>query len=185
VGETLEALDGLVRAGKVRAIGACNVDAPYLVSARDASAARDIARFGTVQNSYSLLDREPEREVLPFCAREGLGFTPFSPLAGGWLAGRYRRGTAPPTGSRMTLRPEGGAQYENDRTFDALERLEAAARARGVDMPTLAIAWLLGEPRVSSIIVGPRRPEHLEPVRRALDLKLDAGERAELAALFA
>jgi len=184
VGETLAALDDLVRAGMVRAIGACNVDAAFLESARNAGGGQGAPRFQSIQNAYSLLDRAAEAEVLPFCAREGLGFTPFSPLAGGWLAGRYRRGTPPPDGSRMTLRPEGGRRYQNERTFEALDRLEAAARARGVDTATLAIAWLLGEPRVSSLIVGPRRPEHLEPARRALDLKLGANERAELSALF-
>ena len=184
VGDTLAALDGLVQAGKVRAIGACNVDAAYLTSAHDAGAAREVARFATVQNSYSLLDRAAENEVLPFCAREGLGFTPFSPLAGGWLAGRYRRGTPSPPGSRMATRPEGGRHYQNDRTFDALERFEAAARARGVDAATLALAWLLTEPRVSSVIVGPRRPEHLAPARRALDVELSSSDRAELSALF-
>lgn len=184
VGETLEALDGLVRAGKVGAIGACNVDGSFLEQARGASEARGLGRFATVQNSYSLLDRTAETQVLPLCAREGLGFTPFSPLAGGWLAGRYTRAAPPPPGSRMTLRPEGYLQYRNSRTFDALDRFEAAARARGTDGATLALAWLLAEPLVSAVIAGPRRPGHLEPARRALDLRLTGSDRAELAALF-
>jgi aryl-alcohol dehydrogenase-like predicted oxidoreductase len=185
VGETLTALDWIVRSGKVRAIGACNVDGAFLTRARAASVALDVPGFASVQNSYSLLDRTVEEEVLPHCERERLGFTPFSPLAGGWLAGRYRRGTPPPVGSRMATRPEAGRRYENDRTFDALDRFEAAARARGVTMAALALAWLLAEPRVSSVIVGPRLPEHLAPARQALDLKLGASDRAELAAMFA
>jgi aryl-alcohol dehydrogenase-like predicted oxidoreductase len=184
IGETLEALDGLVRSGKVRAIGACNVDGAFLERALAASGSRGLARFAVVQNSYSLLDRAAESEVLPICAREGLAFTPFSPLAGGWLAGRYRRGAAPPPGSRMTMRPEGYRRYENDGMFDALDRFTSAARARGVDPATLAIGWLLGEPRVSSLIVGPRRPEHLAPVSRALGLTLGEADRAEISALF-
>src|SRR5262245_6081881 len=139
VGDTLAALDELVRAGKVRAIGACNVDGSYLTRAREAGAASGVPGYASVQNSYSLLDRAAEAEVLPLCARDGLGFTPFSPLAGGWLAGRYRRGAPPPGGSRMATRPEGGRQYENDRTFDALDRFGAAARERGVDTATLAL----------------------------------------------
>src|SRR5262249_59352162 len=93
--------------------------------------------------------------------------------------GTARRGV-----SRMATRPEGGRRYENDRTFDALERFEAAARARSVDTATLALAWLLADPRVSSVIVGPRRPEHLAPARRALEMKLGASRRAELSDVF-
>jgi aryl-alcohol dehydrogenase-like predicted oxidoreductase len=93
-----------------------------------------------VQNEYSLLRRDEAEEVLLVCEREGLGFTPFSPLAGGWLAGRYRRGEAYPEGSRMTLRPGPYADLERDDTFDALEAFEDAARSRGVDAATLAIA---------------------------------------------
>jgi len=100
IAETAGALDELVAAGKIGAYGLSNVDGAQLVEALDAGA------FGWVQNSYSLLDREAEHEVLPLCAERGLGFTPFSPLAGGWLTGKYRRGEEPPAGSRMTLRPE-------------------------------------------------------------------------------
>jgi len=181
---TLEALDDLVRAGKVGALGASNVDAPYLERALALSEAEGLVRFQWVQNSYSLLERDDARDLLPLCEREGLGFTPFGPLAGGWLTGKYRRGAPPPEGSRMTTRPEAYEQFRNDRVFDALEALEAAARERGVDMAALALAWLLADERVTSVIVGPRRPEHLEPVRAALDLRLTPSEAAELEALF-
>jgi len=184
VAETLETLDGIVRAGKAGAIGASNVDGEYLGGAIASSDAAGRARFASVQNAYSLLDRTAEKEVLPLCAREGLGFTPFSPLAGGWLAGRYRRGVPPPAGSRMTLRPEGYRHLENTGTFDALDRFAAAARARGVDTATLALAWLLAEPRVTAVIIGPRGPAHLEPAVRALGLTVNPTERAELGALF-
>jgi aryl-alcohol dehydrogenase-like predicted oxidoreductase len=138
-----------------------------------------------VQNSYSLLDRAAEQDVLPLCAEEGLGFTPFSPLAGGWLTGKYRRGEAPPAGSRMTLRPGPYEHLRVDATFDALEGLDRLAADRGTGGAALAIAWLLGDPRVTAVVVGPRRPEHLEPALVALERPVTDAERVELARLFA
>jgi 1-deoxyxylulose-5-phosphate synthase len=183
--ETLLALDELVRAGKVRAIGASNVDAAQLEEALETSARLGIARFEWVQNEYSLLRREAERDVLPVCEREGLGFTPFSPLCGGWLAGRYRRGEPYPVGSRMTLRPEPYLELAQPDTFAGLERFYAAAAERGVDPATLAIAWVLSRPRVTAVIVGPRTPRQLEPALSAVELRLSERERDELAGLFA
>jgi aryl-alcohol dehydrogenase-like predicted oxidoreductase len=136
-----------------------------------------------VQNSYSLLDREAE-DVLDFCAKRGIGFSAFSPLAGGWLAGRYRRGEPFPPGSRMTMRPEPYLHLDDDAVYRGLEALEAAARERGVDTATLAVAWLLFDPRVTAVVLGPRRPEHLEPALAALDLELPGTERDQLASLF-
>jgi aryl-alcohol dehydrogenase-like predicted oxidoreductase len=136
-----------------------------------------------VQNSYSLLDRESE-DVLEYCATHGIGFSPFSPLAGGWLAGKYRRNRPPPPGSRMTMRPEPYLHLDDEAVYDGLDRLKVAATDRGVDMPTLAIAWLLADPRIAAVVVGPRRPEHLEPAIAALDVELSPSERDELASLF-
>jgi aryl-alcohol dehydrogenase-like predicted oxidoreductase len=181
---TLRTLDELVREGKVGAIGASNVDAEYLERALALSDAEELARFQWVQNSYSLLERDDERDVLAVCEREGLGFTPFGPLAGGWLTGKYRRGAPLPEGSRMTMRPEGYEHFVDDRTFDVLEAFEAAARERGVDMAALALAWLLADERVTSVIVGPRRPEHLDPARAALELRLTPAEADQLTSLF-
>jgi aryl-alcohol dehydrogenase-like predicted oxidoreductase len=180
--ETLGAFDELVRAGKVGAIGASNVDRGYLEEALAISEREGFVRFEWVQNSYSLLDREAEAGVLPFCIENGLGFTPFSPLAGGWLTDKYARGESYPVGSRMTLRPEPYLEFDQERIWRGLERLAAAAEARGVDMATLAYAWLFSNPDVTAVVVGPRRPDHLEPARRALDLDLSQDERAELAA---
>jgi len=185
IGETLEALDELVRAGKVGATGASNVSAAELEEALRASEERGLARFEWVQNSYSLLERGDEADVLPLCARHGLGYTPFSPLAGGWLTGKYRRGAPYPAGSRMTLRPEPYEEIAREPTFDGLEAFERAARERGTDAATLALAWVLDNPLVAAVIVGPRRPEHLEPARAALEVGLSAAERDELGALFA
>jgi aryl-alcohol dehydrogenase-like predicted oxidoreductase len=182
--ETLTALDELVRAGKVGAIGASNVDRAWLEEAHAISEREGFARVEWVQNSYSLLDRAPERDVLPFCAEHGLGFTPFSPLAGGWLTGKYRRGEPPPAGSRMTLRPEPYVHLDDDAVYRGLDALHDAAARRGVDMPALAFAWLLSHPQVTAVVAGPRKPEHLTPAARALDVELSSTERDELASLF-
>ncbi len=182
--ETLEALDSLVRAGKVGAIGACNIEGWRLEQALGISAERSLARFDWVQNSFSLLDLAVETDALPVCAREGVGFTPFSPLAGGWLTGKYGPAAAPPPGSRMTMRPEPYRRFQNERTFAMLDRFRGAARKRGVDPATLAIAWLLAHPLVDAVIVGPRRPEHLEAARRALELNLAPNDRVEVGAIF-
>ncbi len=138
-----------------------------------------------MQNSYSLLERGDESGVLPVTAREGLGYTPFSPLAGGWLTGKYRRGQEAPPGSRMTLRPEPYRHLLDDRVYDALEAFEAAARERDTTPAALAIAWLLAHPQVTAVVIGPRRPEQLQPALDALELRLSPPEHEQLGALFA
>jgi 1-deoxyxylulose-5-phosphate synthase len=183
IAETLGALDELVRAGKIGAIGVSNVDGAQLREALDVDTE---ARVGWVQNSYSLLDREAEREVLPICAEAGLGFTPFSPLAGGWLTGKYARGAEAPPGSRMSQRPEPYASFvEDDAVWRGLHGLAAAAADRGTSQASLAFAWLLADPRVTAVVVGPRRPEHLEPALNAFERPAGASERDELSRLFA
>ena len=177
VAETMKALDELLEADKIGAIGASNVDRGWLEEALS------IGPVSVVQNSYSLLDRE-SAELLTWCAERGIAFTAFGPLAGGWLTGKYRRGEPPPAGSRMTLRPDPYLHLDDDAVHEGLERFDEAARDRGVDMPTLALAWLLSDSRVKAVVVGPRRPEHLEPAMAALDLPLSGAERDELASLF-
>jgi aryl-alcohol dehydrogenase-like predicted oxidoreductase len=182
--ETLQALDELVRSGKVGAIGASNLDAEQLEEALETSDRLGLARFGWVQNEFSLLEQDAGG-VLEICEREGLGFTPFSPLGGGWLTGKYRRGEGYPAGSRMTLRPEPYEELATEETFRALDGLSAAAAERGVEPAVLAIAWVLSHPQVTAVVIGPRRPEHLEPALAALELRLATEERDELAELFA
>jgi aryl-alcohol dehydrogenase-like predicted oxidoreductase len=184
VEETLGALDKLVHAGKGKTVGVSNVDAEQLERALAASEEHGLVRFEWVQNEYSLLHREPEHGVLGLCERHGLGFTPFSPLAGGWLTGKYRRDASPPPGSRMMLRPDPYAHLETDETYDAIERFVAAAAARGVEPAVLALAWTLSQPLVTAAVIGPRRRDQLDSVLPALDLQLDESERAELAELF-
>jgi aryl-alcohol dehydrogenase-like predicted oxidoreductase len=158
IAETAGVLDELVTAGKIGAYGLSNVDGERL---REALAVGD---FGWVQNSYSLLDRDAELEVLPICAERGLGFTPYSPLAGGWLTGKYRRGEQPQAGSRMATRPEPYLGFvDDDRVWSLLDRL----RGEG-DPAMLAFAWLFAQPDVTAVIVGPRRPEHLSPAVTAV-----------------
>jgi aryl-alcohol dehydrogenase-like predicted oxidoreductase len=176
--ETLGTFDELVARGAIGAYGVSNFDARQL---EEAAGKGSIA---CVQNSFSLLERGDEREVLPLCERRGIGYVAFGPLAGGWLAGKYRRGEPFPDGSRMTQRPEPYEGFLQDRVFDALEALERMAGERGVSMAGLALAWLLAEPRLSAAVVGPSRPGHLEPVREAIAHPLQAPDRDEFSRLF-
>jgi aryl-alcohol dehydrogenase-like predicted oxidoreductase len=182
--ETLRALDELVRSGKVGALGASNVDAAWIEDALSIAERERLTPIGWVQNSYSLLDREAEDEVLPLCAERGLGFTPFGPLSGGWLTGKYRRDEPRPEGSRMTLRPGPYEQLDREEVYAGLDAFAAVAAERGLDQATLAHAWVLSHPGVTAVILGPRNPRHLESPRAALELELTPGERDELASLF-
>jgi aryl-alcohol dehydrogenase-like predicted oxidoreductase len=172
VAEVAGVFEELVAAGKIGAYGLSNVDGAQLREALGAGS------FAAVQNSYSLLDREAEDEVLPLCERHGVWFQAFSPLAGGWLTGKYRRDSAAPDGSRMTMRPGPYEHLRDDRVYDALEELE-----RRGDPATLALGWLLADERVS-VVLGPRRAEHLKPALAALDAPLSAVEREALADEF-
>jgi aryl-alcohol dehydrogenase-like predicted oxidoreductase len=182
--ETLRAFDELARAGKVGAVGASNFSAEQLAEALSASDAHGLARYEVVQNSYSLLDRADEGSLFPLLREHDLGYEAFGPLAGGWLTGKYVRGLEYPAGSRMTQRPESYTRYATDAVFDGLEALGREARERGVSTAGLALAWLRADPDVTAIVVGPTRAEHLEPVREALSLELEADERAHLRGLF-
>ena len=167
--DTLGALEELVRDGVIGALGVSNVDAAYLAEALA------LAPISVVQNEYSLLARDAERDVLPLCAEHGVEFQAFSPLAGGWLTGKYVRDTPFPSGSRMTLRPDPYAKLVRDEVFDSLEEL-----AERGDPATLSLAWILANPLVGAVVTGPRRPAHLEPVWAALGLEVDRDELTEL-----
>lgn len=183
--ETLAAFDELVREGTVGAVGASNFTADQLAEALELSELEGLARYEWVQNSFSLLEQGDREDVFAVCHEHGLGYEPFGPLAGGWLAGRYRRDREYPEGSRMTQRPDGYRRYESDDVFDALEELERQALGRGVSMAGLALAWLLAVPEVTAVVVGPTRAEQLEPVREALGLELTPEEHAHVGGLFA
>jgi aryl-alcohol dehydrogenase-like predicted oxidoreductase len=176
--QAVATFEEVVESGRARAWGVSNADGPQL------AAVLAHGRPALLQNSFSLLDRGDEQEVLPLCAEHGIAYQAFGPLAGGWLTGKYRRGERYPAGSRMTQRPAGYRRFEDERVFDALDRLRARAQARGVSMAALALAWLLSHPGVGAVVVGPRRPEHLEAVRESQALSLGDEERDELASLF-
>jgi aryl-alcohol dehydrogenase-like predicted oxidoreductase len=176
--DSVETFEQLHAEGLIGAWGLSNYDGDGI---REALA---VARPALVQNSFSLLDRGDERDVLPLCAEQGIAYVPFGPLSGGWLTGKYRRGEAFPAGSRMTQRPEPYERLVDDAVFDGLERLEERAGARGVDMATLAFAWVLAHPGVAGAVCGPGRPEHLAPVLAARDLDLSEQEQREIGGLF-
>jgi aryl-alcohol dehydrogenase-like predicted oxidoreductase len=172
--ETIETFEELRERGSIGAWGGSNVDADWV----------EVARPAWVQNSYSLLARD-DAAVLAVCAREGIGYTPYSPLAGGWLTGKYRRSEPAPAGSRMATRPEPYSHLDEDRVYDALEAFEARAADRQTTPAALAIAWLLAQPQVTAVVVGPRRPEHLEPALAALEHGLSPVESGRIEELFA
>jgi aryl-alcohol dehydrogenase-like predicted oxidoreductase len=157
ISETLGALDELVRAGKVRAIGASNFSAEQIQEAEAASQADGVTRFAAIQNEYSLLVRDAERDVLPLCERLGLGFVPFFPLASGLLTGKYRRGEDAPAGTRLAER----AQVATDAQFAAVEALWRYAEERGYTLLDVAIGALIAQPAVSSVIAGATKPEQV------------------------
>jgi aryl-alcohol dehydrogenase-like predicted oxidoreductase len=157
--------------GLIGAYGVSNFSCAQLAAALAAGAPE------AIQNSYSLLRPQDEQDVLTLCAEQKVAYLAFSPLAGGWLTGKYRRGEPFPAGSRMTQRPEPYRGLVTERIFDALTRLELMASACGISMAGLALAWLLADERVTQIVIGPGRPEHLAPVREALTHPLTAQER--------
>jgi aryl-alcohol dehydrogenase-like predicted oxidoreductase len=171
--ESLGALDQAQAEGMIGAYGVSNFGAAQLTAALAAGAPQ------AIQNSYSLLTRQDEPELLTLCAERQVAYLAFSPLAGGWLTGKYRRGEPFPAGSRMTQRPEPYGEFVTDKTFDALDGLRAMAAGRGTSMAGLALAWLLADQRVTQVVIGPGRPEHLAPVAEALTHPLTPQERAE------
>src|SRR5512142_607968 len=171
---TLDAFERLKQAGRIGAYGVSNFDADQLDAALVAG--EPVA----VQNSYSLLERGDEARLLPLCAGHGVAYLAFSPLAGGWLTGKYRRGAPYPSGSRMTQRPEPYERLTRAETFDALERFEAIASARGTSMAGTALAWLLADERVTQVVTGPGNPDHLVPICEALEYPLTPEERSAI-----
>lgn len=182
--ETLDALDSLVVAGKVRYIGASNFPAWLMAKSLWMSDVAGGHRFEWVQNSFNLIDQAEQSEMRDLCRDQGLGFTNFSPLCGGLLTGKYRLDEAYPEESRMTKRPEPYMEYWNEETFAAIDRLGATAAAAGVSVAGLALGWLYHHPDVTSSIVGPRRPSHFEPVEEAMSLELSDREWDEIGGLF-
>jgi aryl-alcohol dehydrogenase-like predicted oxidoreductase len=176
IAETLGALDELVRAGKVRAVGASNFSAAQIEEADAVAVEHGLTRFSAIQNEYSLLVREPEHEVLGVCERLGLGFVPYFPLASGLLTGKYRRGLAAPSGTRLAGRDE----VATDEQFDLIEALERYAGERGVGLTDVAIGALLARPAVCSVIAGATKPSQVQKNAAAARWVPSAADMAEL-----
>jgi aryl-alcohol dehydrogenase-like predicted oxidoreductase len=187
--ETLRALDSIVSAGKVRYLGVSNVSGAQLQRAVDLCRTAGWEPLVSLQPLYNLLDREAEWELVPVCREEGVGIVPYSPLRGGWLTGKYRRG-APPSGadSRVaaTNRPgepvwtEAWDNYDNDRTWDVVETLVAVADEIGRSPAQTALSWLLHRPGVTAPIVGARTMRQLDDNLGAVDVTLDPAQRDRL-----
>jgi 1-deoxyxylulose-5-phosphate synthase len=183
IDETLGALDDVVHQGKVRYVGCSNFLTYQLVRAIGRSETLGLSRFESVQPRYNLLFREIEREMLPFCLEEGVGVIPYNPLAGGILSGKHDRNAAPPSGSRFTLGTASQAyqdRYWHDREFDSVEQIRALADKAGLDLVTLAVAWVLANPAVTAPIIGASRPVQLDASLAAVDTVLDDDLRRRL-----
>ncbi|HSU91144.1 MAG TPA: aldo/keto reductase, partial [Sporolactobacillaceae bacterium] len=178
--ETLEALNDLVRAGKVRYIGSSNFAAWQAVDAHWISRANGLASYVSAQNQYNLLDRRIERELVPACRQFGVGILPYFPLASGFLTGKYRRGAEPPKGTRLSLIKRMADQTLTDENFAKLERLDKFARDHNHTLLELAVGWLASQPQVSSVISGATSPEQVTDNVKAGNWKLTSEELAEV-----
>lgn len=178
--ETLEALTDLVRAGKVRYIGHSNYAAWQLVEAAWISDKRNLVPFVSAQNEYSLLERAVEKELVPACRQIGVGILPYFPLASGLLTGKYKRGVEPPKDTRFGAMKPLADRYGADFYWNAVEKLDEFARARGHSMLELAMSWLAANPCVSSVIAGATRPEQVAANAKAAEWKLTAEELTEI-----
>jgi aryl-alcohol dehydrogenase-like predicted oxidoreductase len=182
--ETLRALDDLVRSGKVRYIGACNLAAWQAVDAGWIARELGTHSFICIQNEYSLVERAPEAELLPALRAHGLSLVPYFPLASGLLTGKYKRDKDAPEDSRFARWQQLGDRYRNDANWDRVERLEAWCKDHGHSLLELAFAWLLARPEVASVIAGATKPEQIRGNARAVEWQMDAAERAEVDGLI-
>lgn len=185
--EQLEALDGLVRAGKVRALGASNFPGWLLAWAVGLQERHGWAPFVSLQPQYSLVERSIELDALQLCRAAGLGVLPWGPLGAGFLTGRFRRDDAPESGSRVSEAvgsdlEEAWERRDTDATWAAVAACEDVAGELGATIPQVAIAWLLHQPGVTAPIIGPRTAEHLDDLLGAADLRLSHDQLARLSA---
>jgi aryl-alcohol dehydrogenase-like predicted oxidoreductase len=178
--ETLEALDALVRSGKVRYIGCSNYAGWQLADSAGISRASGLASYVSAQNQYNLLDRSIERELIPACRHYGVGILPFFPLASGFLTGKYRKGVQPPKDTRFGAMKPLADRVLNDANFATLESLEQFAASHGHSMVEVAIGWLVAQPETSSVISGATRPEQVSENIKAVGCKLTKDELAEI-----
>jgi aryl-alcohol dehydrogenase-like predicted oxidoreductase len=183
IDETLRALDDLVRSGKVRYLGTSTFAAWQLVEALWVSKELGLHRVVCEQPPYHLLDRRIERELVPMAQTYGLALIPWSPLAGGFLSGKYRRGEGPPPGSRLGQHAEGEDPHFTDAAFGVLEVVQALAHEQGATAGQVALAWVAQQPGVTSPIIGPRTLTQLEDCLGAVHVRLTPEDRARLDAV--
>ena len=174
--ETLTALDDLVRSGKVRYIGCSNYAAWQMMKALGISDHRMIERFASTQVYYSLQNRDIEAEIVPACVDQGLGILVWSPLAGGLLSGKYRRGVDAPAGSRHLTEWSEPPVHDEDKLYDTIELAVKIGESHGVSAAQVSLAYIAQKPGVTSLIVGARTPEQLRDNLAAADLELTADE---------
>ena len=172
--ETLRALDDLVHAGKVLYLGASNYAAYRLTDSQWIAKTEHLNRFVALQMQYSLMVRDLEREHIPVCRQFGLGVLPWSPLAAGFLSGKYAKNQPPPAGVRLEKWKERFADVDNDRGWRTIDALNAIAKARETSVSAVALAWLLAKPAVTSVIFGARSLAQLDDNLKAADVKLSA-----------
>ena len=177
--ETLRTLSDLVRMGKVNYIGVSNWTARHIAKSLELSRAHDWERFVSLQAHYSLVGRDLERELLPLSREEGLGVLPWSPLSGGFLSGKYTRDNQSPEGSR---RAEFDFPPVDERGFDAVEALQEIASGKNVSVAQVALAWLLYQPGVTSVILGANKMSQLEDNLGAAEIQLSDEELSRLSA---
>ena len=183
IDETLQALDDVVRQGKVRYIGCSNFLTYQMVRAIGRSETLGLVRFDSSQPRYNLLYREIEREMLPYALEEGVGVIPYNPIAGGLLSGKHNRAEAPPEGTRFTLGNAASRyqeRYWHEREFDTVEQLGLLADKAGTSLVTLAVAWVLANPAITAPIIGASRAEQLDASVAAVEFHLEADLKAEL-----
>lgn len=182
--ETLQALDDLVRQGKVRYIGECNFAGWQIVDLAWTARAEHLTRPISAQHDYSLLRRDAQAEVLPAARATGMGVLPYFPLASGFLTGKYRRDQPLPQQARLTTMPaDRSRRFLNEQNFELLERWEAFAAERGHSVTELAFAWLLAQPEIGSVIAGATRPEQVDANVAAGAWKLSPEEFAAVPGL--
>jgi len=183
--ETLETLSEAVAHGKVRAIGCSNYAAWQLCRMLWLADVNGLERMAVIQPPYSLVKREIEQEMIPLCRDQGIGIVSYSPLGAGFLTGKYRRGEPALAGTRFAVRPLHQNKYFYESCFRVLEALRAKSEAIGASMIQLALAWVLAQPAVTSMLIGARTPAHVDQAFDAMALGMDDALREELSAMGA
>ena len=181
--ETMDALNTLVQQGKVRYLGCSNFDAWQICKALWIADVNDLAPMVSVQPNYSLAIRDIEAELLPFCADQNIGVTSYSPLGAGFLTGKYTKTWTAPKGTRFDVMPDHWDIYENDTSMRRMEGLRDIAAETGISMVQIALAWAIGQPGITSVLIGCRTLSHVDQAFNAEDMGLAQDLRDRLNAL--